>query len=109
MEGPSLYERIHINKFTPFDYIIDFLGIIEVRAGVTGRQGGMFKTKLEYYERLLNSLENGYDERIIAKYMKTPCGRTQVKLAARRGLLPLDEYCSLKKKYPLDMLEKTLF
>jgi len=50
-----------------------------------------------YQELLIQLIEKGYDESFVKDYMRSPCGRLQIKLAIARGIMSSEEYSKLKK------------
>src|SRR6266404_5490267 len=56
------------------------------------------------YDRLKEAIEeNGFDERLCAKFMRKPCGRNVVKTVLQRTG-NLNKYSYLQTKYPLRTL-----
>ena len=95
----STLEKIVVNAFTPLDYLF-FLGCLG-QGTVGGVQLGynIFAGKISAYKRLLESLQQGYDKRVAGLYMDSLCGRIDVLLAMRRGLLSREQYEELKREY----------
>ena len=117
MPKASALEKVVVNLFTPIDLIRDGMKATSDRIRFipfhfysSGRkilpaeekwQSSYFTYKIRAYERLLRLLQVTYDERTIGAYMHSPCGRIDVLLAMRRGLLNTKQYAELSQKYPI--------
>ena len=108
----SRLEKIAVTILNPLDFLahriaascgerIDELHSIEE----------LTKHKLDAYNLLLIQLGRSYDRHFVLRYMGSPCGSIQVKLAEHRGLIPKGEYKELRKERGMfeDFLDKDDF
>ena len=118
----GVLEKIVVNLFTPLDIItyaareatkkISFgrLGIYSMTEKnfaafeMLPEGGNPLTCKVRAYERLLRLLQAEHVnarkiDSIARPYMLTPCGRIDVMLAMKRGLLNTAQYTELSRKY----------
>ena len=123
MPKASVLEKIVVNLFTPADMMawmvckaIEKVSFGRLSTYTTTEKdsaaremfsdgGNHFQCKVRSYERLLRLLQDGHNEEITERmarpYMITPCGRIDVLLAKKRGLLDPAHYEELNMKYPV--------
>ncbi|MBN2454329.1 hypothetical protein JXB11_02175 [Candidatus Woesearchaeota archaeon] len=95
MAKATLLEKIVVNVFTPADYILSAFNDKVMPDGRDAVEINMFKDKVISYERLITRIERryasgkGYTPNLIKKYDGSICGKIDIMLAKRRGLIPV--------------------
>ena len=85
MQKATLFEKILINAYTP------------IEIAFSSHDLKLFSKKVQNYEFLLEAIDRKH-KAFVQHYMKSYCGRIQVRLAMRRGLLTDEEYWEMHKR-----------